>query len=110
MSKQFVEIFKRDSCRCVYCGRNLLADFDTWMTAQEDHLVPAGETSPENLVTACFACNILRGNFTPQGLDCTPETRGAYIRAIREEIMKRRARKTREFIYWTHPNTVYHEE
>lgn len=110
MSKHFVEVFKRDSCRCVYCGRNLPADFHTWMTAEEDHLVPRGATHPDNLVIACSACNRLRGAFTPRDLQLTPATRGAYVRAIREEIMRCRARKTREFISWTHPNSEYHEK
>jgi hypothetical protein len=65
--------------------------------------MPGGETTPDNLVTSCFACNSLRSNYKPN-VELTPATRGAYIRAIREEIMKRRARKARQFIYWTHPD------
>ena len=40
MSKYFNEIFERDNHRCVYCGRDLLADFESFLMAEEDHLVP----------------------------------------------------------------------
>jgi hypothetical protein len=50
------KIFKRDSFRCQYCGRN---GKDVILHA--DHVVPAksgGETTFENLITSCQECNI----------------------------------------------------
>ncbi len=38
---KFVQLFERDMGRCVYCGMDLTADYDRFMMATEDHLVPA---------------------------------------------------------------------
>lgn len=54
-------LFKRDKNACVYCGSkdNLTAD----------HVIPrsrGGETTWENLVTACHPCNNRKDNKTPE--------------------------------------------
>ena len=52
-------IFERDEFRCVYCGEQFLADELTL-----DHVQPrvrGGDRSEGNLVTACMACNTLKG-------------------------------------------------
>lgn len=52
-------IFERDGYRCVYCARVFP---DSELTT--DHVQPRlkqGDNSPGNLVTACAACNILKG-------------------------------------------------
>lgn len=57
-------ILARDGHRCQYCGMRGTA-FDLTV----DHILPAsrgGTTSPENLVTACFACNQRKGDRTPE--------------------------------------------
>jgi len=53
------EIFTRDEFRCVYCGQILPAEELT-----VDHVQPrsrGGDRSGGNLVTACRACNVLKG-------------------------------------------------
>lgn len=53
-------VFERDDYRCVYCGQRLDAD-----ELSVDHLEPrvrGGDLSPGNLVTACKACNTLKGH------------------------------------------------
>ena len=53
------EVFRRDRFTCVYCGATGLG---VKLTA--DHKVPfskGGETNYENLVTACWECNIGKG-------------------------------------------------
>ena len=105
MSQHFSEIFDRDKRRCVYCGRDMLVDFETFMTVQEDHLVPTGKgglNEPENIVTACSVCNMLKGNYTPKD-DYNSEKPSEYIAAIREHIMHRRAVRMADFVSWTHP-------
>jgi 5-methylcytosine-specific restriction endonuclease McrA len=57
-------IFERDRCTCQYCGRQ-------YPKAQLtiDHVVPqsrSGDESWENLVIACEACNVKKGNRTPE--------------------------------------------
>ncbi|MCS6896026.1 MAG: HNH endonuclease [Bacteroidia bacterium] len=54
-------IFRRDGFRCAYCG--------TSHNLTIDHVIPrsqGGESSWENLVTACESCNRQKGNRTPQ--------------------------------------------
>ena len=68
MSKHFKEVFQRDNYRCVYCCRDMMVDFDTFMIIEEDHLVPRskdGEDIPENVVIACAVCNRLKGDYAP---------------------------------------------
>ena len=105
MSQHFNEIFFRDHHRCVYCGRDMLVDFETFMTVQEDHLVPTSKEGPhesDNIVTACSVCNMLKGNYTPN-FDYDPKNPGKYIAAILEHIMHRRAVRMADFLSWTHP-------
>src|SRR6478752_7775248 len=52
-------IFERDEFRCVYCGEQFPAEELTL-----DHVQPrvrGGDRSEGNLVTACKACNTLKG-------------------------------------------------
>lgn len=49
------EVFKRDGFRCQYCGRSAPN-----VVLNADHIDPVangGETSPDNLLTACVDCN-----------------------------------------------------
>ena len=57
-------ILLRDRSTCQYCHRELAASALTL-----DHVIPrsrAGESSWENLVASCRACNNRKGNRTPQ--------------------------------------------
>lgn len=53
-------IFERDDYRCVYCGERFPAEELTL-----DHVEPrvrGGDRSEGNLVSACRACNTLKGH------------------------------------------------
>src|SRR3954464_12849984 len=53
-------IFERDDYRCVYCGEQFPVEELT-----VDHVQPrvkGGDRSEGNLVTACGACNTLKGH------------------------------------------------
>jgi 5-methylcytosine-specific restriction endonuclease McrA len=53
-------IFERDDFRCVYCGEQFPVD-----ELSLDHVEPrvrGGDRSEGNLVTACKACNTLKGH------------------------------------------------
>jgi 5-methylcytosine-specific restriction endonuclease McrA len=57
-------IYIRDKYRCQYCGDHRHAQDLTL-----DHILPraqGGESVPQNLVTACVACNQRKGNRTPE--------------------------------------------
>ena len=54
------EVFARDEYRCVYCGQPFPAEDLT-----VDHVQPrvrGGDSSAGNVVTACAACNALKGH------------------------------------------------
>ena len=107
MSDYFSEVFQRDNHRCVYCGRDLLVDFDTFMICEEDHLQPlskGGQHQPDNIVTACAICNRLKGSYKPE-FDLTDGNRTEYIADIRSKIMAQRAKHMNTFVEWTHPRS-----
>ena len=57
-------IYIRDRYRCQYCGEHKHAKDLTL-----DHILPraqGGESTPQNLVTACIKCNQRKGNRTPE--------------------------------------------
>ena len=58
-----LRIFVRDRFTCQYCGQKRAAGELTL-----DHIIPraqSGRSTPENLATACVACNTRKGNRTP---------------------------------------------
>ena len=102
-----LQLFERDQGRCVYCGLDLKADYDRFMMATEDHLVPGsrGGAGRElaNLVLSCRVCNDLKGNFVPDPPLDPMKQRRNYIAAVRAHIMRRRSDRLKEFMQVTHP-------
>jgi 5-methylcytosine-specific restriction endonuclease McrA len=104
---KFLQLFERDQGRCVYCGLDLKADYDRFMMATEDHLVPAKvagkERNLENLILSCLVCNRFKSDFVPDpAIDATLERR-KYIAVVRAQIMKKRSERLKEFMQVTHP-------
>ena len=63
-SMKRLRIFVRDRFRCQYCGQKRAAHELTL-----DHITPrsrGGRSAPENLATACVACNTRKGSRTPE--------------------------------------------
>ena len=106
MSKHFNIVFERDNRRCVYCGRDMIADFETFMIVEEDHLVPKSRggdpDDPDNIVTSCAVCNRLKGAYKPD-FDLNFDNRHRFIQNIREYLCGQRATKLADFESWTHP-------
>jgi CRISPR/Cas system Type II protein with McrA/HNH and RuvC-like nuclease domain len=100
-------LFERDLGRCVYCGLDLKADYDRFMMATLDHLVPGSKGAfardLENLVLSCRACNCFKGDFVPHPPIDVKKNRREYIAAVRADIMKKRAERLKEFLKVTHP-------
>ena len=79
-------VYLRDSFRCVYCCTDLHGAHPTDITL--DHVVPAadgGGNTPDNLVTACRACNCSRQD-RPIARFAGPETRADIRRLTRRAI------------------------
>lgn len=58
-----LRVLTRDRYRCRYCGTDLLATFDTFLSAVVDHVRPrsrGGPDHPSNMATACFACDRIK--------------------------------------------------
>src|SRR5215831_13655747 len=99
--KWHLEIWLRDECRCVYCGRNLLQDRDiTYFFYCYDHLLPkekekyaALRTETWNKVLACRACNSWKSTFDPAGEDvpATEEYKDKLIERAKKYIQERRS-------------------
>jgi 5-methylcytosine-specific restriction endonuclease McrA len=57
-------IFARDNNQCQYCGRKFVTS-----ELSLDHVIPrsqGGQTTWENIVCACVACNVRKGGRTPK--------------------------------------------
>ena len=66
-------VFLRDRFTCQYCGETLPTQELTF-----DHVVPrsrGGRTTWENVITACSACNLIKGNRLPRDCGMIPLTR-----------------------------------
>ncbi len=73
-------LFARDGNRCQYCGKG----FPT-SELSLDHVMPrsrGGDTSWENIVCACVACNVRKGGRTPQE---------AHMKLIRPPVKPKRS-------------------
>lgn len=96
------QVFARDDHRCVYCG-------EVWPVEEltVDHVQPrvrGGDSSGGNLVSACRACNTLKGHrrlsdflaeFPLARANFFRLARHAYprhLRAVEEELRKRGVR------------------
>ncbi|MFH0882873.1 MAG: HNH endonuclease signature motif containing protein [bacterium] len=104
MTTHFSSVFEHDKQRCVYCGRWMLADFDTFMLTEEDHLLPVrhgGNDNDGNRVTACRVCNMLKHDYVPEGgADLLQENKGKYLQLVRDHIALQRSKKLAEYFSW----------
>lgn len=90
----WMDLFRRDGFRCIYCGSDLSASALTIATATHDHVVPRCLFTPEseanrgvNLVACCALCNSLKGNWHPMlPEDQAWQSRASFINAARRSI------------------------
>ena len=63
---------QRDEYRCTYCGADLLATLDCFLSAVVDHITPRSRGGPDhrsNMATACFACDRLKSGRPAKTID-----------------------------------------
>ena len=93
--------FQKQQGRCPYCGCKLLANFNSYMSVEFDHLIPIKDggsaTDEKNKVLTCNVCNRLKGYFNPSAGATTPATKGQLVRAARVHIAKRRAQLKEDY-------------
>jgi 5-methylcytosine-specific restriction endonuclease McrA len=97
-------LFLRDQFRCQYCGQRFKHEDLTF-----DHLVPrsrGGRATWSNIVTACMACNVAKGNRTLA--ECGMQPRSMPVAPTARQLcengraLPRRAPHAtwRDYLYW----------
>ncbi len=105
MSQYFSAAMTACDNRCVYCGKDMLIDFETFMTGEEDHLIPrsrGGLDDATNIVIACSLCNRLKAGWVPPNGESMD--RKELVNAIREEILRRRLKHMQIYFGWVFKN------
>jgi 5-methylcytosine-specific restriction endonuclease McrA len=80
-------ILERDRYQCQYCGLDGMTSFENSLVMSVDFVVPRarkGKKDPANLVAACRACNLIKGQRLFKGL----EEAKNYILQRRSELHK----------------------
>ena len=94
------DVFKRDGFKCQYCGAT-----PPDAILHVDHIVPVaggGESDPDNLVTACAACNAGKSD---RPLDAAP----ASMLMAKEELAERRE-QMKAYAQWKLDKRKFHED
>ncbi len=100
----------RAGFRCEYCGRDLLADVESYKSWQNDHIIPlsrGGKNEFENMAVACRTCNFnLKGRWDRRK-DLNPRlSRDENVRQARASIEQKRSEvlaeieEIRKLIQW----------
>jgi 5-methylcytosine-specific restriction endonuclease McrA len=66
-SEEGHRILERDRYRCQYCGLDGIANFENSLIMSVDFVLPRarkGRKSSDNLISACRACNLIKGRRT----------------------------------------------
>jgi len=63
-AEHFANLLREAECRCQYCGADLLASVDAFLSIRRDHLVArshGGSNRRENVLLCCRTCDRLKG-------------------------------------------------
>ena len=63
-SEEGRRVLERDRYRCQYCGLDGMSSFENSLVMTVDFVHPRaqkGKKNPENLITACRPCNVIKG-------------------------------------------------
>ena len=80
-------ILERDRYRCQYCGLNGMSNFENSLVMSVDFVLPRarkGKKDSSNLVTACRACNLIKGHKVFESL----EEAKTYVLQRRSELRR----------------------
>jgi 5-methylcytosine-specific restriction endonuclease McrA len=86
-SEEGRRILERDQYRCQYCGLDGMSNFENSLNMTVDFVHPRahkGKKAPENLVTACRPCNVIKAR---RVFGSFAEAK-AYVLQRREELRK----------------------
>jgi len=71
-SEEGRRILERDRYRCQYCGLDGMSNFENSLVMSVDFVLPRarkGQKHSDNLVAACRACNLIKGQRVFKSLD-----------------------------------------
>src|SRR5580704_11698809 len=80
-------VLERDRHRCQYCGLDGMSSFENSLVMTVDFVHPRakrGKKNPENLITACRPCNVIKGERIFRDF----EHAKAYVLQRREDLRK----------------------
>ena len=80
--EQKEKILEKSSCKCARCGQALTVESMT-----VEHIVPlskGGTNDSKNLVSLCYDCNQMKGNYILHPLDYYPYINKEYINELKE--------------------------
>ena len=87
-SEEGRQVLERDAYRCQYCGLDGLSNFEDSLVMTVDFVLPRarkGKKDPNNLVTACRACNVIKGSRIFKSFDEAKAYVGQRRAKLREE-------------------------
>ena len=77
--------------KCEYCGKDLKASVDNYISGQVDHIIPrskGGTNDPCNLADSCWQCNFLKRAWDPRKIAGAHASRDELIRVVQTEMKK----------------------
>jgi 5-methylcytosine-specific restriction endonuclease McrA len=86
-SEEGNRILERDHYRCQYCGLDGMSNFENSLVMSVDFVLPRavkGKKDSNNLVTACRACNLIKGHRVFKSI----EEAKAYVLQRRSDLRK----------------------
>ena len=86
-SEEGRRVLERDRYSCQYCGLDGMSSFENSLVMTVDFVHPRaqkGKKNPENLITACRPCNVIKGERIFRDF----EQARAYVLKRREELRK----------------------
>jgi len=86
-SEEGRRVLERDQYRCQYCGLDSMSSFENSLIMTVDFVHPRahkGKKDPQNLVSACRPCNLIKGRRLFRDFEHAKE----YVLQRRDELRK----------------------
>ena len=96
-------VCERAGYKCEYCGKDMLASLDDYLSKQVDHIIPraaGGCDTVDNYALSCSVCNgsKLKDKWNPACVVGQDASREELIQAVRRHLIKKRVNKYEEFL------------
>lgn len=105
-------VLARDGFRCRYCGADLLATLESFVTFCRDHVTPrsaGGATHDSNLVTSCAACDRLKSGRPAASVVTIANDLNGTVRQFRLPVSPEEAMECCVYLSRLHEFVRFHE-